>query len=175
MGLFLSTRGSTHTRRTIDHRPPIPFSVHQLLHTDAMSHNPVSTASGSSSNFRSIFDAALKNYEEKTKKNLLAHQLTVQLQNCNSPSAILDILNRQYNVQQFIQSQSDGQRSKQWLNATVTVLCEFSAALGQGLGIVNPQNLSCQGYATNIQTRGVLTIKGDLCRNRCLPHGTQIP
>jgi hypothetical protein len=138
-----------------------------------MSHNPVSTPSGHSSNFRSIFDAALKDYEEKTKNNLLAHRLTVQLQNCDSPSAILDILNRQYNIQQFIQSQSDGQRSKQWLNATVTVLCAFSAALGEGVGIVSSQNSSCQGCGTNIQTRGILTVKSDLCWNRCLAHGAQ--
>ena len=101
-----------------------------------MSHNPVSTPSGHSSNFRSIFDAALKDYKTKTRKDLLAHQLTAELQICDSPSAILDVLNEQYNIQQFIQLQSDGQRSKQWLNATVTVLCAFSAALGEGVGIV---------------------------------------
>jgi hypothetical protein len=105
-----------------------------------MPHDPVPIASSSSSNFRSIFDAALKDYKTKTRKDLLAYQLTAELQNCDSPSAILDVLNKQYNIQQFIQLQSDGQRSKQWLNATVTVLCAFSAALGEGVGIVNPQN-----------------------------------
>ncbi|KAI0249901.1 hypothetical protein BJV78DRAFT_634272 [Lactifluus subvellereus] len=100
-----------------------------------MFHTPLS-ASASSSNFQAIFDDALNKYKEKTKNDLLQHQLTAQLQNCKSPSAILDVLNRQYNIQQFIRSQSDGGNSKQWLNATVTVLCGFSAALGEGVGLV---------------------------------------
>ena len=101
-----------------------------------MSHTPLKIASISSSNFRSIFVAALNNYKKKTKEDLLAHQLTAQLQTCESPSAILDVLNRQYNIQQFIQSQSDGVSTRRWLDATVTVLCRFSAALGEGVGMV---------------------------------------
>jgi hypothetical protein len=105
-----------------------------------MSHTPVPTASGSSSNFRSIFDAALNNYKRKTKTDLLAHQLTAQFQDCDSPSAILDLLNRQYNIQHFIQSQNNS-GSKQWLNTTVTVLYTSSRALGEGIGMVNLQKL----------------------------------
>jgi hypothetical protein len=99
-----------------------------------MSHAPLKTASISSSNFRSIFVAALSNYKKKTKEDLLTHQLTAQLQTCESPSDILDVLN---NLQQLIQSQSEEDGStKQWLNATVTVLGSFSAALGEGVGMV---------------------------------------
>jgi hypothetical protein len=101
-----------------------------------MSHTSLTIASGSSSNFQAIFDDALNKYKEKTKNDLLQHQLTAQLQSCKSPTAILDVLNRQYNIQQFIRSQSDGGNSKQWLNATVTVLCGFSTALGEGVGMV---------------------------------------
>ncbi|KAI0249185.1 hypothetical protein BJV78DRAFT_720780 [Lactifluus subvellereus] len=101
-----------------------------------MSHTPLPIASASSSNFRPIFVAALNNYKRKTKEDLLTHHLTAQLQTCESPSSILDVLNQKYNIQQFIQSQSDGGGSRQWLNATVTVLCGFSAALGEGVGMV---------------------------------------
>jgi hypothetical protein len=128
------------------YHPPSTLSVDQLLPPDPMSHTPVPAASGSSSNFQSIFDAALNNYKDKTKNDLLAHTLTTQLQSCDSPGAILDVLNKQYNIQQFIQSQSDGQVSKQWLNATVTVLCAFSAALGEGVGLVNLQRFPRQGH-----------------------------
>ncbi|KAI0255515.1 hypothetical protein BJV78DRAFT_1350372 [Lactifluus subvellereus] len=85
-----------------------------------MSHTPLTTTS-SSSNFRSIFDAALKDYQKKTKNDLLAHQLTAELKSCESATAILAVLNK---------------NSKQWLNATLTVLCAFSAALGEGVGLV---------------------------------------
>jgi hypothetical protein len=143
-----------------------------------MSHNPVPTAPGSSSNFQSIFNTALNNYKKKTKDDLLAHTLTTQLQSCDSPSAILDVLNRQYNIQQFIQSQSDGQVSKQWLNATVTVLCAFSAALGEGVSLVNLHRgfpVKDVAVSPNIQTLGVLTSKSDLCWDRHLPHRAQSP
>ena len=98
-----------------------------------MSHTPLPIASAPSSNFRSIFVAALNNYKKKTKEDLLTHQLTAQLQTCESPSDILDVLN---NLQQLIQSQNDDGSTKQWLNATVTVLGGFSAALGEGVGMV---------------------------------------
>ncbi|KAH9954255.1 hypothetical protein BGW80DRAFT_1451138 [Lactifluus volemus] len=104
-----------------------------------MSHTPFPTtqaSSGTSSNFRPIFDAALIKYKRKTKNDLLANQLTVQLEDCDSPSAILDLLNRQYNIQQFIQSRSSSGSSEQWLNTTVTVLCALSGALGQGVSMV---------------------------------------
>ena len=95
------------------------------------------TASASSSNFRSIFDAALSRYEKKTKNDLLTHRLTAQLGTCNSPSAILAVLEEQYQVQQFIQSRSgDGG----WLNVTAKVLCAFSTAIGEGASSVTSQH-----------------------------------
>ncbi|KAH9962804.1 NACHT domain-containing protein [Lactifluus volemus] len=101
-----------------------------------MSRTTVSTHSASSANFQSIFDAALIKYKRKTKNDLLANQLIVQLEDCDSPGAILDLFNRQYNIRQFIQSRNDGGSSKQWLNTTVTILCALSGILGQGVGIV---------------------------------------
>jgi hypothetical protein len=106
------------------------------------------TASGSesSSNFQSIFDDALKQYKKKTKKDLLAHQLTAQLQNCDSPAAILAVLDEQYNLTQFIQSQSEDSRPKQWFNATVNVLFAFSGVLCEGAGLVSLILLGRQGF-----------------------------
>jgi hypothetical protein len=102
-----------------------------------MSQAPPKTASSSSSNFRPIFNAALEDYKKKTKNDLLQHGLAAQLERCGSATAILEALDKQYHVQQFIQSQTDGGSSKQWLSATATVLCAFSAALGEGVGLVN--------------------------------------
>jgi hypothetical protein len=105
-----------------------------LLPTATISSTTISTHSVSSSEFRSIFDAALIEYERKTKNNLLSHQLTVQLEDCDSPGAILDLLNKQY---EFIQSQNDSGSSKQWFNTTVNVLCAVSQTFGQDVGTVN--------------------------------------
>ena len=46
-------------------------------------HHQAPSSSTSSSNFRSIFNATLKGYEKKTKKDLLSHPLAAQLQACN--------------------------------------------------------------------------------------------
>ena len=128
-----------------------------------MSHTLIPTPSESASGFQSIFYAALIKYQRKTKNDLLAHQLTVQLEDCDSPGAILDLLNKQCNIKQFIQSRSDSGSSKQWLNSTVTVLCALSGALGEGDGMVSLRICPVKDLPSNIRTRGILTGKRDFC------------
>jgi hypothetical protein len=53
----------------------------------------------SSSNFQSVFNAALDAYERKAESNLLTHPLAAQLQSCDSPTAILSAF--QELIQQF--------------------------------------------------------------------------
>jgi hypothetical protein len=88
-----------------------------------------------SPNFKAIFEKALKVYTKKTKQDLTAHPLATQLQECDSPAAIVTILQDQ--IDQFRQSQSGDERLQKWLNPTINVLYAFSATLGQGIGIVN--------------------------------------
>ena len=92
-----------------------------------------STAS-SSSGFNSIINSALEVYEKRTKKNLLSHPLTEQLQNCDSPGAILLVLQQQ--VQEINHSQSSDERLTKWLDPTVNVLYAFTEVLGEGVGLV---------------------------------------
>ena len=91
------------------------------------------TASSSSS-FHSIINSALKAYEKRTKKNLLSHPLAEQLQTCNSPDAILLVLQQQ--VQDINQSQSGDETLTKWLDPTVKVLYAFTGVLGEGVGLV---------------------------------------
>ncbi|KAI9439441.1 hypothetical protein BJY52DRAFT_1322201 [Lactarius psammicola] len=96
-----------------------------------MSHTPATT---SSSNFRTIFVAALKAYERKTKTDLLTHPLATQLQSCNSSSDVLAVLHDKVN--EFEQSRSHNERLSSWLNPTINVLYAFSATLGEGVGLI---------------------------------------
>ncbi|KAH9019311.1 hypothetical protein EDB83DRAFT_2556005 [Lactarius deliciosus] len=112
--------------------PPYHHSSARLAAV-AMSQTP-STAS-SSSNFQAIFYASIKEYEKKTKKELLTHPLMAQLQTCNSPTDILAVLRTQ--VQQFEQSTSGDDKLTKWLNPTVNVLYAFSAAVGEGVGLAS--------------------------------------
>ena len=92
-------------------------------------------ASSSSSNFQSVFNAALEAYEKKTKCKLISHPLAAQLQSCDSPIAILSVL--EGIVHQFDHRRSSDEKLTNWLNPTVNVLHAFSDFIGQGVGIVS--------------------------------------
>ena len=92
-------------------------------------------ASSSSSNFQSVFNAALDAYEKKTNTKLLTHPLAAQLQSCDSPTAILSVL--QDLIQQFDRRRRSDERLTNWLNPTVNVLYAFSSTIGQGVGLVS--------------------------------------
>jgi hypothetical protein len=96
-----------------------------------MSHSHPSTAS---SNFQLILNNALKAYKKRTKKDLLAHPLATQLQSCNSPSAILALLQEQ--VLGTDQSRSNDDRWTKWLDPTINVLFALSVTLGEAVGRV---------------------------------------
>ncbi|KAF8258960.1 hypothetical protein EI94DRAFT_1814243 [Lactarius quietus] len=87
-----------------------------------------------SSNFKFIFNKALKEYRKKTKQKLTAHPLAAHLDKCDSPVAILAILQDQ--VDQFIQSRSGDEQLQRWLVPTINVLHAFSETLGEGISLV---------------------------------------
>ena len=97
-----------------------------------MSQIPSNSASNTS--FETIFNAALEDYEKRTKKDIASHPLAAQLKSCDSPSAILAILRAQ--VEASDKSQSTDERLTKWLDPTVNVLCAFSAVLGDAVGLV---------------------------------------
>ncbi|KAH8992275.1 hypothetical protein EDB86DRAFT_1496745 [Lactarius hatsudake] len=110
-----------------------PIPVNQFLVNSPMS-TPPTLASGSHSKFQTIFHASLRAYQKQTKKDLLSHPLAAQLDSCDSPAAILAVLQDQ--VQEFEQSQSVDDRLTKWLDPTINVLYAFSATLGEGVGLV---------------------------------------
>ena len=81
--------------------------------------HPIASSSPSS-NFQSVFNAALEAYEKKTKYKLLSHPLAAQLQSCDSPIAILSVL--QDLIQKSDHRRSSDERLTNWLNPTVNVL-----------------------------------------------------
>jgi len=116
----------------------LPLShIHQplltlLTRTMSQTHP---NASASSSNFQSVLNAALDAYEMKTKSKLLTHPLAARLQSCDSPTAILSVLEEL--IEQFDNRRRSDERLTNWLNPTVNVLYTFSSTLGQGVGLVS--------------------------------------
>jgi len=99
-----------------------------------MSQTP--TATTSTSNYQVIFDNALKAYKKKTKKDIQSHPLLPKLQACNSPDAILTVLQEQIPVLNQSHSSTNDKLTK-WLNPTVNVLYAFSEAIGAGISLVS--------------------------------------
>ncbi|KAH9029025.1 hypothetical protein EDB84DRAFT_1677169, partial [Lactarius hengduanensis] len=101
-----------------------------------MSQTPatIPSSSNQASNIEGIFDAALKSYKKKTKKDIEKHDLFKRLEQCNSPAAILAA----FQADQFDPSRTGGNdRLKKWLLPTINVLYAFSATLSEGVGLVN--------------------------------------
>jgi hypothetical protein len=122
-------------------------------------------SSSSSSNFQSIFNASLRAYDDKTKNKLLDHPLAARLQSCDSPNAILSVL--QDLVQQFDQRRTSDERLKNWLNPTVNVLFTFSATLGEGVGLVSLSLLSLYNLYSDRHLSDIPSRKSDICWYRC--------
>ena len=89
----------------------------------------------SSPNFQLIFNNALEVYQKRTKNDLLAHPLVVQLQTCTSSDAVLALIHQQ--VQGL---ERDDNRLTKWLDPTVRVLHVFSETLGEGVSLVCRKN-----------------------------------
>ncbi|SRR6266702_1976114 len=137
-------------------------------HSPNMSQSPASSSMSTSSNFNVIIEKALKAYQKTTKQDLTVHPLASQLRACDSPAAILTILQGQ--VDQFIQSRSGDERLKNWLNPTISVLYAFSTTLGEGVGLVNV-SLCSRAHRSYADSTGFLSCESDFCWCRCPPLG----
>src|ERR1700761_7209932 len=91
--------------------------------------------SSSTPNFQPIFEKALEEYKQKTGKDLTTLPLAAEIKGCNSPEAILTVLEGKAN--ELNQSRNSDERLTKWLNPTVNVLNALSATLGQCAGLVS--------------------------------------
>ncbi|KAH8995387.1 hypothetical protein EDB92DRAFT_200618 [Lactarius akahatsu] len=89
----------------------------------------------STSTFKAIFDNTLEEYKKKTGTNLTTHPLANKLQTCDSPDAVLNVL--QEHVQAYEKSRNGDQRLTKLLDPMIHILYLFSAALGEGVGLAS--------------------------------------
>jgi hypothetical protein len=108
-----------------------------LLAISAMSSSPQASSS-STTNFQPIFEKALQEYKKKTGKDLADHPLSTEINGCNSPDAILAVLEGKAN--ELKQFRSDDERLTKWLNPTVNILNALSATLGVGVSSESYKN-----------------------------------
>ncbi|KAI0277942.1 hypothetical protein BGY98DRAFT_1176854, partial [Russula aff. rugulosa BPL654] len=125
-------------------------------------HPMASSSSPSSPNFQLIINNALDTYKKRTKSDLLAHPLAAKLQSCNTPSAILAILDQQ--IQGLDHSRSSDDRWTRWLDPTVNVLLALSETLGEGVSLFfSPAKVVFAGVGVLLSTaRDVRASHGTL-------------
>ena len=121
----------------------------------------MTSSSESSLYFQSVFNTALEAYENKTKNKLLTHPLATQLQSCNSPAAVLSML--QELIQQFDQCHRNDETLRSWLNPTVDVLLSFSALINEGVGLVSLDYLASCNLRSDCYLLDILTFKSHIC------------
>jgi hypothetical protein len=85
---------------------------------------------------KSLFEAALNDFENRTGTNLVQHQIIDELVNCQSADSVIDVLQKQ--AQAFRNFRGDDGRVMTWLKQTVNVLDSLSSTgvLGEGIGLV---------------------------------------
>jgi hypothetical protein len=85
---------------------------------------------------KSLFEAALNEFENRTGTNLVQHQVIDKLVNCRSADSVIDVLQEQ--AQAFRNFRGDDGRAMTWLRQTVNVLHSLSTSgvLGEGIGLV---------------------------------------
>jgi hypothetical protein len=102
----------------------------------------------STSNFISIFQTAHEEYKKLTGQDLDAHPFAAELDQCNSPEAISNLLQKQ--AQAFIQAHKGNEKLLAWLDPTVHVLFTFSATLGEGVGLVSVSSFPYPCFSISI-------------------------
>src|SRR6266702_5237697 len=125
-----------------------PFSTNKLLPTIPMSS--ILSTTTDSSTFKAIFDDALKEYEKKTGTNLTTHPLADKLRTCDSPDAVLNVL--QEHARAYEESRNGDRRLMKLLDPTIHILYIFSAALGEGVGLV------CSKYQSLARRSGLIAL-----------------
>ena len=111
-------------------------ACYRTVTASTMSSSTPGQSSAPPSDFRSMLDAALSEYEKKTGKPLLDDPLAAELQGCESVGDIMAIFRSQAEVFQQGKFRDGDQRLMKWTSPTVNVLYAFSGTLGEGVSLV---------------------------------------
>ena len=93
------------------------------------------TAGPSTDNFTAIFNAALIEYQTIAGKPLDTHPYAAQLDTCQNPEAISNLLRTQ--AQAFNKFRKGDEKLMAWLDPTIHILFTFSDTLGEGINLVS--------------------------------------
>ena len=82
----------------------------------------------------SILVSALDEYKKNTGNDLQSHQLSAELQDCDTVDDILAVLQRQANT---VEKHRDGNQGlMKWVRSSVMILCSISETIVHGADLV---------------------------------------
>jgi len=128
--------------------------------------------SQSTDNFTAIFQAASREYQRVTGKPLDTHPFSKQLDSCNSPEAVSNVLRTQ--AQAFSKFRQGDEKLMAWLDPTVNILFTFSATLGEGIGLVSHRGLPLS-LSPDISFSAVVARESNLYQYRRSPCSESPP
>jgi hypothetical protein len=136
--------------------------------------NQTPTGDASTPNFTPIFQAACNEYKRLTGHSLATHPFATELDQCNSPDGVLDVLGKQ--SQALTRSRKHNEKLLAWLSPIVYVLFTFSTTLGEGIGLVSilsllRHELTVIAYVCLL---AILTREDNIHGNRCYSHGATV-
>jgi hypothetical protein len=98
-----------------------------------------------SSQFQAIFDAALKEYANKTGNNLATHPLATTLETCSSADKVLEVLQGQVHAFEQFRNGDWKMQLMRRLKPVVDILHKLSnsGVLGGSIGLVRRTSFTC--------------------------------
>ena len=111
----------------------LPYDLHYRSPVLSLS-TPMST--NPSPELKSLFEAALNEFEKRAGTNLVRHQIIDKLVNCESADSVIDVLQEQ--AQAFRNFRGDDGKLMMWLKRTVNVLYTLSTSdvVCEGISLV---------------------------------------
>ena len=124
-----------------------------------------SSSNASCSQFQDLFDAALREYSQKTGKDIATDPITTSIRTCSSSDAVLGILQEQAHAfNQFRNGDWKVQLMRQ-LKPIVDILLRLSTsgAFGEGIGLVKPIKLRYTLRKFIIYLAEISSSTSDIC------------
>jgi hypothetical protein len=114
--------------------------------------------------FYDLFDAALKEYNQKTGIDIVTDPLTATLLDCDSSDELLDILQERAHAFSQYQNGDGAVQLMRQLKPTVDILLGFSSSgvFGKGFGLVKLMKLICSFVNVHHYLAEIYTSKDDI-------------
>ena len=124
---------STHSLNPLSSQTCVPSHILPVI--PMSTSNQSAGPSTSTDSFNAIFNAASTEYARVTGKRLDTHPFAAQLDACDTPKAVSDLLRSQ--AQALSKFRKGDEKLMAVLDPTVHILFTFSATLGEGIGLVS--------------------------------------